>query len=100
MMSFNASNQTSPRFKRHEHFAMDVAKRVCTTLITLPQDQRCSYIETSASCQANVYFINYAHIIFCMLEVSTTIGAVFASLALLMVVALGFTILGVTADIL
>ncbi|XP_053960821.1 mitochondrial sodium/calcium exchanger protein-like [Anastrepha ludens] len=97
--NFNTTNQTSPHFERHEHFAMDVAKRVCNTLVTLPQAERCAYIENSASCKLNVHFINYAHIIFCELEVSTTMGAVFSSLVLLIIIGVFFTILGVTADV-
>ncbi|XP_067619867.1 mitochondrial sodium/calcium exchanger protein-like [Eurosta solidaginis] len=100
--NFNTSLQTSPHFERHEHLTLGLTQQLCSELITLPMDKRCAFIESSDSCNTNVFLINYFYIIFCKLEVSTTRttwGAVFSSIGLLIIVGIFFIILGVTADL-
>ncbi|XP_020713997.1 mitochondrial sodium/calcium exchanger protein-like isoform X1 [Ceratitis capitata] len=97
--NFNTTHQTSPHFERHQHFAMEISNRSCYGLLTLPVEDRCAYIESSSSCLPDVYLINYIHIIFCNLEISTMWGRAFSSLVLLIIIGIYFTIFGVTSDI-
>ncbi|XP_036233100.1 mitochondrial sodium/calcium exchanger protein [Bactrocera oleae] len=97
--NFNTINQTLPHFERHEHFAMETPNQSCSALLTLPLEERCTYIDHSTACSTNVYLINYINIIFCKLRISTILGAAVTSIVLLIIICLYFIIFGAAADL-